>query len=79
MRYREGDIVVDGTRALVGRVRAVGGPLLTLARPTGVEWTANAADCWTASAAERQSITPRGAVLVISAAPFGSFPMSPSS
>lgn len=69
MRYREGDIVVDGTRALAGQVRAVDGSLLTLARPGGAEWTAKSDNCWTASPQEREAMNPRGAVRVISTSP----------
>ncbi|MFC8584238.1 hypothetical protein ACFUGD_06740 [Streptomyces sp. NPDC057217] len=76
MRYREGDIVIDSTRALAGQVRAVDGSLLTLARPGGTEWTASAANCWTASPQERASITPRGALRVISTAPAPALPPS---
>ncbi|WP_030208603.1 hypothetical protein [Streptomyces bikiniensis] len=74
MRYREGDCVVDGTRALVGQVHAVDGALLTLTRPGGYEWTATARDCWTASPQERESLTPRGAARVISTVPVPSSP-----
>ncbi|RSS40947.1 hypothetical protein [Streptomyces sp. WAC08241] len=79
MKYREGDVVVDGTRALVGRVRVVGRSFLTLTRPGGAEWTATPENCWTASPEERASITLRGAVQVISTASESSAPVSPSS
>ncbi|WP_329622910.1 hypothetical protein OG357_22870 [Streptomyces sp. NBC_01255] len=68
-RYRPGDYVVDGTRALAGQVRDVHGSLLTLARPNGYSWDAKSTDCWTASPQERASMTPQGAVRIISTAP----------
>jgi hypothetical protein len=68
VRYRQGDFVVDGTRALAGQVRDVKDGELTLARPGGYEWTATVNDCWPASPEERASLTPRGAVRVISTA-----------
>ncbi|MFJ7984589.1 hypothetical protein [Streptomyces sp. NPDC096351] len=69
MRYRIGDVVTDAQRALTGRVRYVHGNLLTLARPSGYLWEAAADECWTASPEERASLTPRGAVRVISTSP----------
>lgn len=65
MRYRVDDVVTDGTRALAGQVRAVNGDLLTLARPGGTEWTANATDCWAASPEERRSLRPSDAITLI--------------
>ncbi|MEK9521474.1 hypothetical protein ACIOMM_21275 [Streptomyces sp. NPDC087908] len=59
------DVVTDGTRALAGQVRAVNGDLLTLARPGGMEWTAKAADCWSASPEERRALRPSGAIALI--------------
>ncbi|MGW8762380.1 hypothetical protein ACWGN5_07755 [Streptomyces sp. NPDC055815] len=67
-QFRQGDFVVDGTRALAGQVRDVRGGLLTLARPNGYAWDAKSADCWTASPEERASLTPRGAIRIISTA-----------
>ena len=75
-RYRTGDYVVDGVRALAGQVRDVHGSLLTLARPNGYEWTAKRDDCWTASPQERASLTPQGAVRIISTAPSHAPPSS---
>ncbi len=66
MRYRVGDVVTDGQRALTGQVRALHGDLLTLVRPSGYLWEAAVEQCWTASPEERASLTPRGAVRIIS-------------
>lgn len=66
MRYRVGDVVTDAQRALTGQVRYVHGNLLTLVRPSGYLWEAATDECWTASPQERASLTPRGAVRVIS-------------
>ncbi|KOX34321.1 hypothetical protein ADL06_08095 [Streptomyces sp. NRRL F-6491] len=64
--HRVGDVVTDAQRALTGRVRDVHGHLLTLVRPSGYLWEAPADQCWTASPEERASLTPRGAVRIIS-------------
>ncbi|MEU6980231.1 hypothetical protein [Streptomyces sp. NPDC046371] len=69
MRYRVGDVVTDAQRALTGQVRDVHGNLLTLVRPSGYLWEVAMDQCWTASPEERQSLTPRGAVRVISTSP----------
>ncbi|MFB8078256.1 hypothetical protein [Streptomyces sp. NPDC056013] len=69
MRYKIGDVVTDAQRALTGRVRYVHGDMLTLARPSGYLWEAAADECWTASPEERASLTPQGAVRVISTSP----------
>ncbi|MFB7393166.1 MULTISPECIES: hypothetical protein [unclassified Streptomyces] len=69
MRYKIGDVVTDAQRALTGRVRYVHGDMLTLARPSGHLWEAAADECWTASPEERASLTPQGAVRVISTSP----------
>ncbi|MFE0704612.1 hypothetical protein [Streptomyces sp. NPDC058872] len=69
MRYRVGDVVTDARRALTGRVRDVRGDALVLVRPSGYRWEAEAAQCWTASPAERAGLTPSGAVRVISTSP----------
>lgn len=69
MRYRKGDVVTDATRALTGEVREVRGDVLTLVRPRGHVWEATAEECWTASPQERASMTPRGAVRLISTSP----------
>ncbi|MFB7369997.1 hypothetical protein ACFC0D_09175 [Streptomyces sp. NPDC056222] len=66
MTYRRGDVVTDATRALTGQVRDVNGTALTLARPSGHVWQATVEHCWTASPEERASMTPRGAVRIIS-------------
>ncbi|MFJ3900959.1 hypothetical protein [Streptomyces sp. NPDC090025] len=66
MRYRIGDIVTDGQRALTGQVQEVRGGVLVLGRPGGFVWEAAPGDCWTASPEERRAMTPRGAVRVIS-------------
>ncbi|WP_309055125.1 hypothetical protein [Streptomyces sp.] len=65
MRYRPGDIVTDGTRALAGQVRDVHGNTLTLARPGGYVWEAEARGCWPASPEEREALHPRGALRLI--------------
>lgn len=65
MRYRVGDIVMDGTRALAGRVHDVHGKRLTLIRPSGYAWDVEADACWTASPEERTALSPRGALRVI--------------
>ncbi len=77
MRYRVGDIVTDAQRALTGQVRDVHGNLLTLVRPSGYVWEVTVEQCWTASPEERESLTPRGAVRIISTSP--SPPVRPSS
>ncbi|MFD3332740.1 hypothetical protein ACFWV1_08810 [Streptomyces sp. NPDC058700] len=64
-----GDVVTDAQRALTGEVRDVHGNLLTLVRPSGYLWEAAIDQCWTASQAERASLTPRGAVRIISTSP----------
>ncbi|MER8231038.1 hypothetical protein [Streptomyces sp. NPDC094049] len=69
MRYRVGDVVTDGQRALTGQVRDVHGNLLSLVRPSGYLWEAAIEQCWTASPEERAALTPRGAVRVISTSP----------
>ncbi|WP_435974741.1 hypothetical protein [Streptomyces sp. Qhu_M48] len=69
MKYRVGDVVTDGQRALTGRVRDVRGNLLSLVRPSGYLWEAAVEQCWTASPEEREALTPRGAVRVISTSP----------
>lgn len=69
MTYRRGDVVTDATRALTGAVRDVNGNELTLARPSGYAWKATVEHCWTASPEERESMTPRGAVRIISTSP----------
>jgi hypothetical protein len=69
MRYRPGDIVTDATRALTGQVREVDGDVLTLVRPSGYVWEAAVDQCWTASPEERASLTPRGALRIISTSP----------
>ncbi|MEU8621495.1 hypothetical protein [Streptomyces sp. NPDC048623] len=56
---------MDAARALTGQVRDVNGNLLTLVRPGGFEWETTAEQCWTASPEERQSLTPRGAMRII--------------
>lgn len=66
MRYRVGDVVIDARRALAGQVLGVQGKSLTLVRPSGYLWEAAVDECWTASPEERASLTPRGAVRVIS-------------
>ncbi|MEV7673540.1 hypothetical protein [Streptomyces sp. NPDC088752] len=66
MRYRIGDVVTDAQRALTGQVRSAHGNMLVLARPSGYLWEAAADQCWTASPEERASLTPSGAVRVIS-------------
>jgi hypothetical protein len=66
MRYTRGDVVTDGQRALTGQVWDVHGNLLTLVRPGGYEWKASVEQCWTASPQDRQAMTPRGAVRIIS-------------
>ncbi|MFI9124026.1 hypothetical protein ACIGW0_32315 [Streptomyces bikiniensis] len=66
MRYRIGDVVTDARRALTGRVQGVHGNSLTLVRPSGYLWEATADQCWAASPEERASLTPRGAVRIIS-------------
>ncbi|MFJ4339457.1 hypothetical protein [Streptomyces sp. NPDC088915] len=58
--------MTDAQRALTGQVRSVNGSTLVLVRPSGYLWEAAADQCWTASPAERASLTPRGAVRVIS-------------
>ncbi|WP_329282352.1 hypothetical protein [Streptomyces sp. NBC_00691] len=58
--------MTDAQRALTGQVRYVHGKLLTLVRPSGYLWEAATDECWTASPQERASLTPRGAVRVIS-------------
>ncbi|MFJ5140961.1 hypothetical protein [Streptomyces sp. NPDC088707] len=58
--------MTDAQRALTGQVRYVHGNLLTLVRPSGHLWEAAKDECWTASPQERASLTPRGAVRVIS-------------
>ncbi len=69
MRYRVGDVVTDAQRALTGQVRDVHGNLLTLVRPSGYLWEAAVEHCWSASPEERASLTPRGAVRIISTSP----------
>ncbi|MFJ3900696.1 hypothetical protein [Streptomyces sp. NPDC090025] len=69
MRYRQGDIVTDATRALTGEVHCVHADTLILVRPSGYVWQAAVDQCWTASPQERESLTPRGAVRVISTSP----------
>lgn len=69
MTYRRGDVVTDAARALTGVVREVNGAALTLARPSGYVWQATVEHCWTASPAERASMTPRGAVRITSTSP----------
>ncbi|WP_282695755.1 hypothetical protein [Streptomyces sp. CC208A] len=66
--YRLGDFVTDATRALTGQVHAVHGKTLTLVRPSGFLWEADADQCWKASAQERAGLTPGGTVRVISTA-----------
>ncbi|MFF8838661.1 hypothetical protein [Streptomyces sp. NPDC015130] len=66
MRYRVGDVVIDAQRALTGQVLGVQGTSLTLVRPSGYLWEAAVDQCWLASPEERASLTPRGAVRVIS-------------
>ncbi|MEU7117869.1 hypothetical protein [Streptomyces zaomyceticus] len=58
--------MTDAQRALTGQVRHVHGNLLTLTRPGGYLWEAAVDECWTASPQERASLTPRGAIRVIS-------------
>ncbi|AVH96190.1 hypothetical protein C5L38_14805 [Streptomyces sp. WAC00288] len=67
--YRVGDVVTDAQRALSGQVRSVNGNLLVLVRPSGYLWEAVADQCWAASPEERASLTPRGAVRIISTSP----------
>jgi hypothetical protein len=69
VRYRKGDVVTDAARALTGEVRDVHGNVLTLVRPSGYAWEAMVEQCWTASPEERGSMTPRGAVRIISTSP----------
>ncbi|MGW2481798.1 hypothetical protein ACWCWQ_18490 [Streptomyces sp. NPDC001571] len=67
MRYREGEIVVDMARSLAGQVTDVHGNVLTLARAGGrTVWEQEADQCRTASPAEAASLTPGGAIRVIS-------------
>ncbi|MEX0172451.1 hypothetical protein [Streptomyces sp. LMG1-1-1.1] len=61
--------MTDAQRALSGQVLGVHGNSLTLVRPSGYLWEAAVEQCWTASPAERESLTPRGAVRVISTSP----------
>ncbi|MFJ5834550.1 hypothetical protein [Streptomyces sp. NPDC093089] len=68
--------MTDAQRALTGQVRGVHGDLLTLVRPSGYLWEAAADQCWTASPAERESLTPRGAVRIISTSPSPARPSS---
>ncbi|MEU7034088.1 hypothetical protein ABZ958_10450 [Streptomyces sp. NPDC046237] len=63
--------MTDATRALTGEVREVRGSVLTLVRPSGHAWEATVGQCWTASPEERASMTPRGAVRIISTSPRG--------
>ncbi|MGW4722397.1 hypothetical protein [Streptomyces sp. NPDC004291] len=58
--------MTDAQRALTGQVRSAHGNMLVLVRPSGYLWEAAADQCWTASPEERASLTPRGAVQVIS-------------
>ncbi|WP_158708689.1 hypothetical protein [Streptomyces bikiniensis] len=58
--------MTDAQRALTGQVRSVNGNMLVLARPSGYLWEAAAEQCWAASPEERASLTPRGAVRIIS-------------
>ncbi|MFC8271375.1 hypothetical protein ACFUJR_02275 [Streptomyces sp. NPDC057271] len=76
MRYQKGDVVTDATRALTGEVREVREGVLTLARPSGHVWEATVEQCWTASPEERASMTPRGAVRIISTSPSPERPSS---
>jgi len=76
VRYRVGDVVTDAQRALTGQVRDVHGNVLTLVRPSGYLWEAAADQCWTASPTERESLTPRGAVRIISTSPSPGRPSS---
>ncbi|KQX59427.1 MULTISPECIES: hypothetical protein [unclassified Streptomyces] len=76
MRYRVGEVVTDAQRALTGRVRGVHGGMLVLVRPSGYLWEAAADQCWAASPEERESLTPRGAVRVISTSPSPARPSS---
>ncbi|MFJ8658398.1 hypothetical protein [Streptomyces sp. NPDC093795] len=61
--------MTDAQRALTGQVTGVHGNLLTLVRPSGYLWEAAMDQCWTASPTEREALTPRGAVRVISTSP----------
>ncbi|MGW0117662.1 hypothetical protein [Streptomyces sp. NPDC003327] len=71
MRYATGDVVTDGQRALTGRVLGVCAGRLVLGRPGGFEWEAAAEHCWPASPQEREAITPRGALRIISTSSCG--------
>ncbi|MER6097719.1 hypothetical protein ABT154_18045 [Streptomyces sp. NPDC001728] len=68
--------MTDAQRALTGRVRGVHGGMLVLVRPSGYLWEAAMDQCWTASPEERECLTPRGAVRVISTSPSPTRPSS---
>ncbi|MFE9408496.1 hypothetical protein ACFYN0_06825 [Streptomyces sp. NPDC006704] len=67
MRYAKGDVVVDMARNLAGQVMEVNGNALTLARSEGRGmWEQEVDQCRPASHVEAASLTPGGAIRVIS-------------
>ncbi|MFG2717334.1 hypothetical protein ACGFW5_03365 [Streptomyces sp. NPDC048416] len=67
MKYRKGEIVVDMARNLAGQIKDVHGNVLTLARSGGRGvWEQEADQCRPASPVEAESLTPGGAIRVIS-------------
>ncbi|MER0447940.1 hypothetical protein ABR738_25865 [Streptomyces sp. Edi4] len=67
MKYAKGEVVVDMARNLAGQVMEVNGNALTLARSEGWgTWEQEADQCRPASPVEAASLTPGGAIRVIS-------------
>ncbi|MET9364945.1 hypothetical protein ABZX93_29075 [Streptomyces sp. NPDC006632] len=67
MKYRKGEVVVDMARNLAGQVMDVRHTVLTLARSEGRGvWEQEADQCRPASPVEAASLTPGGAIRVIS-------------
>ncbi|MEU9098287.1 hypothetical protein [Streptomyces sp. NPDC048361] len=67
MNYRKGEVVVDMARNLAGQVKDVHGNVLTLARSDGRGvWEQETDQCRPASSVEAASLTPGGAIRVIS-------------
>ncbi|WP_282695825.1 hypothetical protein [Streptomyces sp. CC208A] len=69
MSFRPGDVVMDSGRCVAGEVRDVDGDVLTLVRPGGAKWTADARKCRTAAPEDREALRPSGALRLIAERP----------
>ncbi|GGX08450.1 hypothetical protein [Streptomyces noursei] len=65
MIYREGEVVMDAARMLVGQISTIEGTEITLTRPGGSKWVQEERMCRPASPKEKAGLTPHSAMYLI--------------